>query len=537
MTPLLRLRLGNYEPLLELATGGMAVVYVARQVGAGGFERLVVIKRVHPHLLADRDFHDMFRDEGRVAAMLHHPNVVAVTDVVELDGELFLVMEYVESTSLSSLLSAARSLGQRLPPGVVSRIILDTLSGLHAAHEAVDIRGHGLEIVHRDVSPQNVVVGVDGSSRLIDFGVAKARHRLTETRSGSLKGKHGYMAPEQAKAIAVDRRADVFSAGVVLWEALVGERLFRGENELDTMARVQEQPIPLPSTQGVNVPPGLDAVVMKALERDRDRRYRTAAEFLEELETALPPAAPRDVAAVVKAFCGDRIDARRKTLQSILDGQIQPLSAVSPSGAARARATIPDSPESRDRLQHSGRDEGTEGRITATRDPPSPRHSVRGRALTIGAVAVVALALVVAGAVVVAAGRRSKDVPNLAAAPRPSAVAADELSLDLDAPSTIASLRTPGLRSSRLDGTSARIVVARWAGELPIDVVLADGRSARVVALSDGPRELLVVPAPSTPPSASPPATTAPPPHAAPPPRPAPASPATPELHKSPYGP
>jgi serine/threonine-protein kinase len=285
----------------------------------------------------------------------------------------------------------------------------------------------------------------------------------------------------------------------------------------------------------VNVPPGVDAVVMKALERDRDRRYPTAAAFLEELEAALPPAAPRDVAAVVKAFCGDRIDARRKTLQSILDGQVQPLSAASPSRAAQARATIPDSPESRDRLQHSGRDEGTEGRITATRDPPTARRSVRGRALTIGGV--VALALVVVGAVVVAAGRRSNHVPNLAAAPAPPATAADELSLDLDAPSTIASLRTPGLRSSQLNGRSARIVVARWAGELPIDVVFADGRTARVVALSDGPRELLVVPAPSVLPSASPPATTVPPPHATPPSRPAPASPPTPELHKSPYGP
>ena len=197
-TPAPRMHLGNYEPLLQLATGGMATVYVARQSGAAGFERLVVVKRVHPHLLANREFSDMFRDEARLAAMLHHPNVVAVTDVVESEGELFLVMEYVDSVALSTLLKTSVDKRERLPPPVVVRILVDALAGLHAAHEAIDMRGNRLEIIHRDVSPQNVIVGSDGSSRLIDFGVAKARHRLTETKSGSLKGKYGYMSPEQA---------------------------------------------------------------------------------------------------------------------------------------------------------------------------------------------------------------------------------------------------------------------------------------------------------------------------------------------------
>ncbi|MGH7298775.1 MAG: serine/threonine-protein kinase, partial [Polyangiaceae bacterium] len=197
MRPAPQLQLGNYEALLQLATGGMATVYVARQIGAAGFERLVVVKRVHPHLLSNREFYDMFRDEARVAAMLHHPNVVPVTDVVEADGELFLVMEYIDSVALSTLEKAAADLGQRLPPAAAVRVMIDALSGLHAAHEAHDMRGNRLEIVHRDVSPQNIVVGIDGSSRIIDFGVAKARHRLTETKSGSLKGKYGYMSPEQ----------------------------------------------------------------------------------------------------------------------------------------------------------------------------------------------------------------------------------------------------------------------------------------------------------------------------------------------------
>ena len=181
-----RFRLGQYEPLVELASGGMATVYVARQVGAAGFERLVVVKRVHRHLLKDREFYDMFRDEARVASLIHHPNVVSVTDVVESDGELFLVMDYVESCAVSTLQKNVRDAGARLPPAVAARIVADALGGLHAAHEAVDMRGERLDVVHRDVSPQNIIVGVDGTSRLIDFGIAKAARRVTETKSGSM---------------------------------------------------------------------------------------------------------------------------------------------------------------------------------------------------------------------------------------------------------------------------------------------------------------------------------------------------------------
>jgi eukaryotic-like serine/threonine-protein kinase len=538
-----RLRLGNYEPLLELAAGGMATVYVARQVGAGGFERLVVVKRVHRHLLLNRDFYDMFKDEGRIAAMLHHPNVVPVTDVVELDGELFLVMEYVESTSFATLLSATEAMDQRLPAGVVGRILCDTLAGLHAAHEAVDMRGHGLEIVHRDVSPQNVVVGIDGSSRLIDFGVAKARHRLTETRSGSLKGKYGYMAPEQAKARAVDRRADLFSAGVVLWEALAGKRLFRGDNEFDTMQRVIDQEIKPPSALAPNVSPGLDAVVLKALARDREERFQTAAAFIDALEHALPPVPARDVVAVVKAYCGDRLDERRRMLQGMLEGRVQPLSTVSSSGAGpRSRSTIAASPDSRDRMIRPVPDEGTEGRIAATRDAPTPKRGPSGRALAFGGMATLGL-VVVAIAVVLSVVRRPRNAPIDVTA-RGAELAPDEVTLELVAESAIETVRTPGLRSSRVTGTTAHLVVSRWAGDLPIDAVLADGRPVHVVASSDGPRELALVPTAIAPPpadaSAAPSASTPAPPSvrvpAAPPPMGGGGRP-SPELHKSPYGP
>jgi serine/threonine-protein kinase len=318
-------RLGNYEPLMELASGGMARVYAARQVGAGGFERMVVIKRVHQHLLTSREFRDMFCDEARIASLIHHPNVVPVIDVLEWEGELLLVMEYVDSTSLSTVLKAVRANGQRLSPAIAVRIVADTLSGLHAAHEVVDMRGVRMDLVHRDVSPQNILVALDGSSRLIDFGVAKARHRITHTRSGSLKGKYAYMSPEQMKSLPVDRRADIFSTGAVLLEALTGTAVFRGETEFDTMRMIVEEPIPNPSSMAPGVPVELDAVVQKALERDPERRYQSAAEMLEHLESAMRPASSREVAACAEELCGKRLSWRRDALRAVIDGRLQPL--------------------------------------------------------------------------------------------------------------------------------------------------------------------------------------------------------------------
>ena len=549
--PAPRMALGNYEPLLQLATGGMATVYVARQFGAAGFERLVVVKRVHPHLLSNREFYDMFRDEARVAAMIHHPNVVPVTDVVEADGELFLVMEYVDSSALSTLLKATGDMGQRLPPAAAVRILVDTLSGLHAAHEAIDMRGNRLEIVHRDVSPQNVVVGGDGASRLIDFGVAKARHRLTETKSGSLKGKYGYMSPEQAKAQPVDRRADLFSAGIVLWEALTGARLFRGDNEFDTIRRIVESPVPAPSSIAPAVPKPLDAVVLKALARDREQRFRTAAEFVEALEAAYFPAPVRDVAAIVKAFCGDRLASRRATLQAMLEGRIEPLSQSRiPLASSDDEPTNPSAPTSRRRLREA-LGEGTDGQIAATHDALAPRRPLSKRALAVVA-AIGTVAAVVAGAAIASSRRPAKAAAASAVvaapgsssgAPAPSGgsarkgqPAADEVALELSADAPIESVRALGMRDVQVRGTEARLVVARWGGELPIDAVLEGGRPARVVAESDGPRVLEL--APVAPPGAAPPSP--PPPEARRPTRPRPVAPSPPpaaELHANPYGP
>jgi serine/threonine-protein kinase len=310
--------IGSYEPLIRLASGGMASLYVARHAGAGGFERLVVIKRVHRHLLGNREFCDMFLDEARISSLIRHSNVVPVIDIAEASSELFLVLEYVESLSLEQLLAAAQQAGELLPPPVVSRIMCDALAGLHAAHEAVDMRGVSMHVVHRDVSPHNILVDTHGMSSIIDFGIAKAESRLASTRSGQFKGKLRYMAPEQVKQQPLDRRADVFSAGVVLYEALTGQSLFRGADEGDTVLSVLVTEIPDPSSIAPGISKALDAVAHEALERRRGQRFATASRFREALEEACPPAATDDVAAIVARLGGELLGRRREQLQAAL---------------------------------------------------------------------------------------------------------------------------------------------------------------------------------------------------------------------------
>ena len=220
---------GRYVLCDEIAHGGMATVYVGRLVGSAGFARTVAIKRLHAAYARDPDFVSMFVDEARLAARIHHPNVVSTLDVVALEGELFLVMEYIQGESLARLERLASDRGDRIPEAMAASMIAGILHGLHAAHEARDERGEPLGIVHRDVSPQNVLVGVDGVARVLDFGIAKAAGRIQTTRDGQLKGKLAYMSPEQLRG-EVTRTTDVYAAGVVLWEALTGRQLFVGEN-------------------------------------------------------------------------------------------------------------------------------------------------------------------------------------------------------------------------------------------------------------------------------------------------------------------
>jgi serine/threonine-protein kinase len=369
-------RLGNYQTLLELASGGMGTVYVAHQAGAAGFERLVVIKRVHRHLVKDPAFRDMILDEARLASQIRHANVVPVDDVVEARGELLLVQPYIESVPLSTLLAAAAKRGERLPAPVAARIAADALAGLAGAHDAVDLRGQRLEIVHRDVSPQNVVVGTDGASRIIDFGIAKASRRITVTSSGVLKGKLAYMAPEQLRQQPVDARADLFAAGVVLYEALTGARPFDGGDEADTLLSILiGDPAP-PSTRADGVPAELDAVVAKLLAHDRAERFATAAEAHDALVAALPLASTREVAAVVERLAGDELAARREDVQRALH--------LSPYDRPTVEVGAPAAPRP---------DGATPVELAKTRLEPRPRAA---RARRPGAVVLAAAAVVAA---------------------------------------------------------------------------------------------------------------------------------------------
>lgn len=333
------MKLGNYELLTMLAAGGMGTVHVARHAGAAGFERLVVIKRVHKHLVEDREFRTMFRNEAKISSSIRHPNVVPVIDVVENGSELFLVLEYVESISLSNLIRSARERGERLPPAVVSRILSDALDGLHGAHEATDLRGMRLNLVHRDVSPQNIIVGRDGRSRLIDFGIAKAAALVSATRSGELKGKLAFFSPEQLRRKELDRRADLFALGAVLYEALSGKRLFHGDNEGEVLLNILMGELPDVATIDPAIPRATQIVLQSALAQDRDERYQTADAFRDALEIALPPAGDKEVRRVVEHYAGELLEARHEAILSQV-GARAPTSDAPPSRPTASVETV-----------------------------------------------------------------------------------------------------------------------------------------------------------------------------------------------------
>ena len=318
-----RQRVDRYELMGEIASGGMATVYLARLTGMGGFQRFVAMKRLHPHLAGEKEFVEMFLDEARIAARIHHPNVVPILEVGASQVGYYLVMEYIEGDTLARLLARAASTGKKLPVSIALRIAIDMLSGLNAAHDLHDDHNQPVNLVHRDVSPQNVLVGQDGIARITDFGVARAASRLTATRVGQLKGKIAYMAPEQAAgAEELDRRADVFSAGIVVWEALAQKRLFKAENEAATLSRVITEPVPPLFQVSPQVSKEVSAVVMRALERDRDKRFPSCAAFADALEAAAASkdkvATPRELAAYVNEVMGQEIAQQRENVRAWL---------------------------------------------------------------------------------------------------------------------------------------------------------------------------------------------------------------------------
>ncbi|HEY5241991.1 MAG TPA: serine/threonine-protein kinase, partial [Polyangiaceae bacterium] len=316
-------RIGSYQLLVPIASGGMATVYLARQVGPGGFEREVALKLTHAFLREQPEWVMELVEEAKLASRIHHPNVVQVLDVQDGPSGVFLVMQYVEGDTLYGLSRRAAAASRRIPTDIALRILLDALAGLHAAHELRDAEGRPLEIVHRDFTPQNILVGVDGVSRLADFGVAKSVARIGATRTGVIKGKAAYMSPEQVRAMPVDQRADVWAAGVVAWELFAGRRLHhRTETSIELLLKVATQMPPRLRTACPDIPAAVDEAVAFALTLDLARRCPSAAELAERLTRGWADAAgaaePADVAAYVRAAVGEELTTRRQRVAGIV---------------------------------------------------------------------------------------------------------------------------------------------------------------------------------------------------------------------------
>jgi serine/threonine-protein kinase len=329
----------------QIGAGGMATIHLARLLGPQGFSRTVAVKQLYPQFAQNPEFVGMFLDEARLAVRIRHGNVVSPIDIVANGDDLLIVMDYVNGESLAALLRAAAA---PLSPALSSAILVQVLLGLHAAHEATREQGEALGIVHRDVSPQNILVGQDGVARVLDFGIAKAVARSQITEGGTLKGKIGYMAPEQLRLESVDRRTDLFTAGIVLWEALTGIGLFQADTFGASVEMILNGEIKAPSTLNPAVSPELDALVAKALARDPNQRFQDALSMAAALQRVAPPASTLEVIAWVEQLVGPELARKaelvRRAESRTWDGPLpneSSLAASEPAISAAAPEPVP----------------------------------------------------------------------------------------------------------------------------------------------------------------------------------------------------
>lgn len=375
---------GRYVLYGELASGGMATVHFGRLSGPVGFSRTVAIKRLHPQYAKDPEFVTMFLDEARLCGRIRHPNVVPTLDVVATEGEIFIVMEYVAGEALSKLLKTAWQKNVPMPPRVAATILSSVLHGLHAAHQTKDEHGRELGIVHRDVSPQNILVGSDGTSRVLDFGVAKAAGRMQTTRDGQVKGKIAYMPPEQLSGGYVSRQSDIYAASVVLWEALTGRRLFDGETEAMVLVRAIEGKIDLPSTFNRQIDAATDAVVLKGLARDPAARFATAREMALAMEQTIGLASPYEVGEWVESVAADELARRAQSIAEIESAAMNATSTSPRIGLSPTPAEPPHSQVSSISVSRPA---------ISTSMPPKTKRAARQFAAASGLLAVAGLVL------------------------------------------------------------------------------------------------------------------------------------------------
>src|SRR3954468_12939384 len=277
------IKFGNYLLLERIAVGGMAEVFVAKAFGVEGFERLLAIKKILPTMGEDVEFISMFVDEARIAVQLSHANIVQVLELGKHDENLYIAMEYISGRDLRQLIERFRKRQQPMPIPQACLIVAEVCEALDYAHRKRDASGRPLGIVHRDVSPQNVLVSFEGEVKLIDFGIAKAESRLQKTQAGILKGKFSYMSPEQVKGQALDGRSDVFACGILLWELVCGEKLFTGNSDYAVLDKVRMGLVPAPRSRNALLPEALEKVILKALATDPARRYQSASQLHDEL--------------------------------------------------------------------------------------------------------------------------------------------------------------------------------------------------------------------------------------------------------------
>lgn len=332
--------LGRYLLCAPIAAGGMATVHLGRLIGNKGFSRTVAIKQLHAQLVHDAEFAAMFLDEAHLTARIRHPNVVAPLDVIECDGEICIVMEYVHGESLGRLMQLSTHEG--IKDRIVAAVMIQVLLGLHAAHVATDDHGHPLSIVHRDVSPQNILVGEDGITRVVDFGIAKAARRIHSTDGDKLKGKLGYMAPEQLRLAPIDHRSDLFAAGVILWELLTGKELFTSQEPaaaIEQMLHFQPQP---PSSVAPSITKTLDDVVLKALSVDPNDRYASARDMARAIESACSPAGTLEVSEWVNRLAASALARRAEWIADIEEMSLDELTRTHafPNSSTRTPTSV-----------------------------------------------------------------------------------------------------------------------------------------------------------------------------------------------------
>ncbi len=489
---------GKYELIRRLALGGMGEVFLARQTGGiTGAERLVILKSLLPELAEQDGFVDQFLDEARVAAKLNHPNVVQMFEAGLWNGVYFIAMEYIRGENLSRIQKQAKARGMPLPLHIIVKIGRDALLGLGHAHAAIDDQtGQPLGVVHRDVSPQNIMVRVDGVTKVVDFGIAKAGNRSSRTATGVLKGKLQFMAPEQVKGEAVDNRTDLFAMGVVLYELLTGQRLFSGDNEIQILKAVLAQPILKPSSVVSGFPPELETVLMKMLEREPDARYSSCEEAADELSAWLAQGSRRvsevDVAGFIKPLVGDNVDEQSRASGENFMVQLHHTpSRGSQSLPAAQGETSP----------------------TVVRQREETRAKKVGVGVGVGA-AVVVVAVMVGVVVAVADPNKEATPTTLATSTTTTPREPNEQTPPVKkapAPAKKLTVKAGRLEIELADPVGASVVVdgKQWPSRVPTLVVLPVGPHAISVVDADGAHDVpLALPAPvvevtSDPPGAS----------------------------------